>query len=196
MTRRAGGGTLAGVEATAARMTADEFLAGVESNRIENLIDGVLFVNEPTVPHQGVLMRLLLALGTWCTAADGRGEAFPSLDVRIDARSVYEPDACWFASPREPYSQNERYAVPDLAVEIRSPGTWRHDIGRKREGYERAGLPELWLVDHLGGAIIVARRSAPAMARFDVELELLPGDVLTSPQLPGFALAVDALFAT
>jgi hypothetical protein len=27
--------------------------------------------------------------------------------------------------------------------EVRSPSTWRHDIGAKKAGYERAGLPGL-----------------------------------------------------
>ena len=37
--------------------------------------------------------------------------------------------------------------MPDIAVEVRSPSTWRYDIGAKKSGYERRGLPELWLVD-------------------------------------------------
>jgi hypothetical protein len=42
--------------------------------------------------------------------------------------------------------------------------------------------------------VLVFRRSAPDVATFDVALELGRGETLTSPQLPGFELALDDLF--
>jgi Uma2 family endonuclease len=55
-------------------------------------------------------------------------------------------------------------------------------------------LPELWLVDTFGHVVLVFRRSAPDMAEFDVGLEFAADEVLTSPQLPGFALDLRELF--
>ena len=52
-------------------------------------------------------------------------------------------------------------SLPDLAIEIRSPSTWRYDIGAKKSVYEREGLPELWLVDGDANVVLVFRRSAP-----------------------------------
>ncbi len=37
--------------------------------------------------------------------------------------------------------------VPDLVVEILSPSRRRYDRRIKREKYERAGVPEFWIVD-------------------------------------------------
>jgi Uma2 family endonuclease len=82
--------------------------------------------------------------------------------------------------------------VPDLCVEVRSPSTWRYDIGRKKSVYEASGLPELWLVDY--DAVLVFRRSQPAEPSFDVALELSREDRLASPQLPGFGLDLAGLF--
>src|SRR5829696_2630740 len=59
---------------------------------------------------------------------------------------------------------------------------------------EAAGLPELWLVDTIARSVLVVRRSRTGAARFDVELELSGEDVLESPLLPGFAVAVERLF--
>ena len=84
--------------------------------------------------------------------------------------------------------------MPDIAAEIRSPSTWRYDIGPKMARYEQYGLPELWLVDTAADEIIVYRRSTPQSPTFDVSLQLARGDDLTSPQLPGFALPLDELF--
>lgn len=87
------------------------------------------------------------------------------------------------------------YPLPDLVAEIRSPATWRLDIGAKKAAYERHGLRELWLIDTAADAVLAFRRSVPAVASFDVALELGEGEVLDSPLLPGFALALDELFA-
>ncbi len=79
-------------------------------------------------------------------------------------------------------------------MEVRSPGTWRYDVGRKKAVYESGGLPELWLVDTAADEVLVFRRSAPDAPAFDVAEELSHGDTLTSPLLPGFALELDELF--
>jgi len=84
--------------------------------------------------------------------------------------------------------------MPDLAVEVRSPSTWRYDIGLKKGAYERHGLPELWLVDTDADAVLVFRRSEPTAPTFDVSLELAREDDLRSPLLSGFVLPVAALF--
>ena len=176
--------------ATAAKpMTAEEFLAvSTEGDRM-HLIAGEAVVNEPTREHQRIQARLLAALVAWCDAAPRRGEALGPIDVRVGDRDVYGPDLSYFRPDRlsEP--------LPDLCAEIRSPGTWRFDVGRKKAMYEAAGLPELWLVDDAAQTVLVFRRSAPEAPGFDVALELAGEDVLGSPLLPGFSLPVRGLFA-
>ena len=76
-------------------------------------------------------------------------------------------------------------------VEVRSPGTWRFDVGRKRDVYEAVGVQELWLVDTPASTVIVFRRSAAESVGFDVDAEFGPGETLTSPLLEGFELPVD-----
>ena len=46
--------------------------------------------------------------------------------------------------------------VPDLAMEMLSPGNWRDDVGPKRRTYEHLGVREYWLFDRGG-----RRLSAP-----------------------------------
>ena len=84
--------------------------------------------------------------------------------------------------------------MPDIAAEIRSPSTWRYDIGPKMARYEQHGLPELWLVDTAADEIIIYRRSTPQSPAFDVSLQLARRRRPTSPRLPGFALPLDELF--
>jgi Uma2 family endonuclease len=135
------------------------------------------------------------AFEVWTNAAPDRGCAGPPIDVQLDERNVYGPDIVWYAQGRVPRRTDPRpYPVPDLVVEIRSPSTWRFDIGAKKSNYELHGARELWLVDTAGDVVFVFRRSTPQARSFDVSLDLSAGETLTSPLLPWFALAVDEIF--
>jgi Uma2 family endonuclease len=180
----------------AQRMTADEYLAMPYDGRRTDLVEGEVVVHQPQPLHQFVLRDLLTALHTWTSDAGRRGDVTPPLDVQLDEHNVAAPDILWYAHGRVPGRRASAPSpVPDLAIEVRSPSTWRYDIGAKKAAYERAGLPELWLVDTTASEVIVFRRSSPKASTFDVALELTVDDELTSPQLPGFALALSALFA-
>ncbi|MGI8945741.1 MAG: Uma2 family endonuclease [Thermoleophilaceae bacterium] len=179
-------------------MTAEDFieLPAPERGRPWSLVDGELVVNEPTPLHMTTLFDLACALRAWSGARGDRGTVCLALDVRIDERNVYAPDVLWYAEGRAPGRHAQPPSpLPDLAVEVRSRSTWRHDVGAKKAGYERAGLRELWLVDTAANAVLVFRRSRAKAARFDVALELAAGDTLGSPLLPGFALPLLDLFA-
>jgi len=180
----------------AQRMTADEYIALEQPEWPRTwLVDGEIVVNQPALKHQVLHGRLFGAVEQWVRGAEGRGLAVLPLDVLLDDRNVYAPDLLWYRAERAPaIATKPPYVVPDLAAEVRSPSTWRYDIGTKKTVYEREGLPELWLVDSDAAVLLVFRRSAASAPSFDVALELDTGATLTSPLLPGFALDVGALF--
>ncbi len=181
-------------------MTADEFLALPLDDDgygyAPCLVDGELVVTKPTVEHQETVRRLYHSLGDWIASDSDRGYVIHEIEILIDDLNVYEPDLLWYAEGRRPGRHDlAPYPMPDLAVEVRSPSRRRYDVGPKKAGYERRGLPELWLVDPRVREVLVFRRSRPDAPRFDVSIELGTGDVLESPLLAGFALPLDALFA-
>jgi Uma2 family endonuclease len=181
--------------ATATRMTTEEFFAVTVEGDHKQLVDGAIVAPEARPVHGVLQTRLLVALARWVESGEGRGLVLPPVDVVLDDYNVYGPDLVWVAERHRPRDLRERLArVPELCVEIRSPGTWRYDVGAKKSGYEAGGLPELWLVDDVAETVLVFRRSAPDVTTFDVALELRRGETLTSPQLPGFELALDELF--
>jgi Uma2 family endonuclease len=167
----------------AERMTADEYL-DLEDPRRTELIDGIVVVSEPAVLHQHVFMLLLVALLDWTREASGRGFLSPPLNVPLDRYNVLAPDLLWFAED-VPLTAVNAPRVPDLAVEVRSPSSWRYDIGRKRDLYEQHGVRELWLADTASRTMLVYRR-AEREPGFAVTLELAATERLTSPLLPGF----------
>jgi Uma2 family endonuclease len=175
--------------AVAERLTADAYLAREDPRRTE-LIDGTIVVNEPTILHQHVCGLIYRALAAWSDGPVRRGTASLPLNVPLDDGNVLAPDVPWFDGEL-PLDAANAPRVPDLAVEVRSPGTWRYDIGRKRALYERHGVRELWLADTASRTMLIYRRSEPDRG-FDVALELTEAQTLESPLLPGFSIAVGA----
>ena len=178
-------------------MTAEEYLAlpYSEDRRWAQLVEGELILDVPLLLHQVVTGDLEYALRTWVRADARRGMVTRPLDVLIDDRNVFNPDLLWYPEEAAPSIYAARpYPIPHLAVEVRSPSTWRYDIGAKKAAYERNGLLELWLVDTAASEVLVFRRSVPDAAAFDVALELERTDTLTSPQLVAFEFALAELF--
>jgi Uma2 family endonuclease len=185
-------GTLSAMSAVVERLTADEYLSRDDPRRTE-LIDGVVIVHEPKLPHQRVCLEIVRALTDWIRGG-GHGEVTLPLDVPLDERNVLAPDVLWFAD-RLPNDAPRAIRPPDLAVEVRSPSTWAYDIGRKRNLYEQHGVRELWLADTASRTMITCARSRKDSG-FDLERELAAGDQLTSKLLPRFSLPVADIFSS
>ncbi|MGI8593529.1 MAG: Uma2 family endonuclease [Solirubrobacteraceae bacterium] len=179
----------------AERMMANEFLL-IEDPRHLQLIEGEVVVTEAEWLHQRVSGDLYFALRLWTDAEPDRGEVALPIDVKLDERNVYAPDLSWYAEGHVPpgHAPKRPYEVPDLAIEIRSPSTWRYDVGTKKRVYEERGLRELWLVDTDAQSVLVFRRSTLDQPAFDVALELDRSGELTSPLLAGFTLPPVSLF--
>ena len=176
-------------------MTAEDYFAvSVEGDHAQ-LVDGAMVVDDPMLLHNASQVAILTALARWTEAAPGRGFVSTPSSVVVDEHNVFGPDVLWLSEEHVPGRLDKRIeGLPDLAVEVRSPSTWRYDIGKKRAAYERAGQRELWLVDTASRTVIVCRRSSKDAPSFDIELELSEADVVTSPQLPGFSLPVERVF--
>jgi len=179
---------------TTTRIDADGFLDGGWP-RDSELVDGEVVVTDPTFWHQELAARIFEALRAWIRSGQHRGHAGQGGNWVLADSHVYKPDVWWVARERRFDLTTARHdGPPDLAVEVRSPGTWALDIGPKRTMYETAGLVELWLVDVPAESVLISRRSGAASG-FDLAVDVLRDDVLDSPLLEGFVLPLDELFA-
>jgi len=175
-------------------ITADEYLNGAEEHFVE-LVGGRVVMDEPTVWHQMLCGRVYAALVSWAGAQPGRGAVLLPVNVRLDKLNVFGPDVSWVREERRPDHSARWIEPPDLVVEVRSPGTWQHDIGHKRRYYEHFGVRELWLIDGFADSVLVHRREDAAPATFALLNELRPPADLTSALLPEFVLPLAELFA-
>jgi Uma2 family endonuclease len=180
---------------TSTRLTAEEYFALPPTEQRTQLINGEIVVTEASLRHQRVAAEIFFQLTTWLRAHPGHGEAGIPVDVHLDDYNVFAPDVWWVPDAARPPRDAKRIVGPPaLAVEVRSPSTWRYDLGTKKRVYGELGLAELWLVDTAADEVLVYRRSGPKANDFDVEMEFGAGESLTTPLIPGFSLDVAALF--
>jgi Uma2 family endonuclease len=121
----------------------------------DELIDGVAFVREPPAAswgHQELAVELAYQLrgaleGTSCRACiaplDVRLPCSDEADEKVE--TVVQPDV-FIVSDLGKIDKRGVRGAPDWLAEILSPGTARYDKKVKIPRYERAGVPEVWLI--------------------------------------------------
>jgi Uma2 family endonuclease len=178
------------------KLTYDDFVLFPDDGKRHELIDGEHYVTpSPNMRHQRISGDLHGFLWTYLEA-HRVGQLFSApFDVVFSHFDVVEPDLLYMSNEtaaRVLTPQNVR-GTPDLVVEIGSPGTRKRDETIKRRLYERSGVSEYWVVDPDVDVVRVFRNDAGQFGQA-VELSLDSGDVLTTPLLPGFELALTRLF--
>lgn len=159
-----------------------------EDNLRREIIDGELFVTAaPRIRHQSAVATLTGRL--WVYAREHGGRVFPApTDVFFSDTSVVEPDVLFVGADHlERLEERFVRAAPDLVIEISSPSTRKLELVRKRELYERFGVPEYWYVDLDVDLIQVYRLDEG----YGVARILGRGDTIEAASLPGFSVAVD-----
>jgi len=159
-----------------------------EDNLRREIINGDLIVAAaPSTRHQGVVARLCARLLLYAEEHGGRAYPAPS-DVFFSEADVVEPDVV-FVTEGNIGKVEEKFvrSAPDVVVEVSSPSTRRLELVRKRDLFERFGVPEYWYVDLDAERIELYRLTE---GRYGVPLLLERSDVLESPLIPGFALQV------
>jgi Uma2 family endonuclease len=129
-------------------VTWDEFVRLPDDDRRE-LIDGVLQeVEVPGLVHEHIVMTLGHRLKGWTDAHGGLVLA-SGYKVRISPTRGLMPDIQVYrqGSAAERLERGLETGHPDLAVEILSPGSQRHDRVVKLHWYAELGVPEYWLID-------------------------------------------------
>ena len=178
-------------------MTADEFFALPEELPHTQLINGELVMNSPAAGHQRIIVELIGSFRLHLDRHPGAGVLGIELDTPLDDRNVFKPDLWWVPDERRPADEVNRFAEPpELVVEVRSPSTWRYDVGTKLRMYEAHGVAEVWLVDTAASVVLVYRRRSVGSVHFDVELELTVADTLSTPLVAGWEIDLAALFDT
>lgn len=131
--------------------TWDDFIALDEDDRRE-LIDGELIeVEVPTDHHEHIVALLSYFLISWIRPRKAGRLHGSGYKLRIDGRRGLMPDLQFYAAdnpaPNPLPPQGMDAGRPDLAVEIISPSSRRHDRVTKLNAYAALGVPAYWIID-------------------------------------------------
>ena len=186
-----------GMQTPAAKLTYVDFLRFPDDGNRHEIIAGEHFVTPaPSLRHQRILRRLLVALNA-AVEEQSAGEVLCApFDVVLSQHDVFEPDLLFVsAARREVLTPACAQGAPDLVVEILSPASRRQDEVLKRDVYERAGVNEYWIVDPEAETVKVLRRGNDGQFGRAQLLSRRDGDALTTAMLPGLGVALGPLFA-
>ncbi len=176
--------------------TWEDYLRLPDDGQRYEIIEGALYVSPaPTFDHQFSLFELAFLMARFVKAHDLGLILVAPFDVRLPGvADPVEPDLLFFRTGNQPQAGDKYFeGVPDLIVEILSPGTRRIDQHIKFGAYEKAGVPEYWLVDPKSRSITVyhfstQRREYDELGRFG------SGETVRSRLLEDFEVTVAALF--
>jgi Uma2 family endonuclease len=120
------------------------------------LLDGSLVVSpRPGMLHQAVAGELFFVLRLACVPGL---RVVPEPAVQLSADTEFVPDLAVVAE--EEIAGTKCLRPPLLVVEVRSPSTALIDLNRKKDAYERFGVPSYW--------IMVPDQAAPELIAFEL----------------------------
>lgn len=184
------------MRAAGVKLTYDDFLLFPDDGRRHELIDGEHYVTpSPNTRHQRISGRLHLLVGGWLQDHPLGQLFYAPFDVVFSRFDVVEPDLLYMSNERAAEILTDKHVagVPELVIEIGSPGTRKRDETIKRRLYERGGVAEYWVIDPDLDVIRVYRRSGESFQR-PQELSAEAGDALTTPLLPGLNIELTRIF--
>lgn len=117
---------------------------------LAEIIDNTLFISPaPSPSHQRLILTLATQINTF-VSANKQGEIFISpIDVFLDETStVVQPDLILILKDNKAVIDSEGiHGVPDLVIEVLSPGNKKHDTIIKKALHQKFGVKEYWIID-------------------------------------------------
>jgi Uma2 family endonuclease len=173
-------------------ITAEDLFAMGDVGRCE-LIYGELVMTSPAGAEHGlVAARFVRYLSEFIDEHD-LGVVLSSetgFKIETDPDLVRAPDASFVRKIRIDSALPDGYleGVPDLAVEVVSPGDTRREIAEKVNMWLAHGTQAVWVADARAKTVVVHRiGKAPVTLRGDEEIR-------DEPLLPGFVLPLSKVF--
>ncbi|MGY6522975.1 MAG: Uma2 family endonuclease [Mongoliitalea sp.] len=170
-----------------------------EMDEMVELIKGKIFKKAaaPRRIHQQVAGNLFFKLRSFLQEKKCK-VYFAPFDVRLPKKSmsddeihtVVQPDICVICDPSK-LDDKGCIGAPDLVVEILSPGNKQHELKRKYEVYEEAGVKEYWLLDPESQTLLVYTLENKS---YKASRLMTSGDIVYSQALEGFSLNLEEFF--
>jgi Uma2 family endonuclease len=173
-------------------VTYEEFCWRVSEDQKADLIDGVIYMASPENTDANEMFVWLIIVMELFVDEFQLGRVYGSrVAVRFDKKTAPEPDILFLSKKHlHRVKRGGIEGAPDLAVEIVSPDSIDRDYNIKRIKYEKAGVPEYWIIDEIEETVTLLRLGADGKYR---EVKPKKGEHHSSV-LKGFWLRPEWLF--
>lgn len=180
------------------RMSLEDFSeAEGREGHLYELGRGIVTVTDvPNRPHLRQVNAIRNQLGAYVAANPGVIDSICSgneckIPV-VGTESERHPDVAVYKSTPPHIDDSRLWSVwvPELVVEVVSPGSGDRDYNQKPEEYLQFGVHEYWIVDESKQLMTVHQRSAGQWAIRTVT----PGDKCATDLLPGFEFDLQRVF--
>ena len=175
------------------KFSLQEFLSRPSSGDRTELVDGEIITKvSPTTPHSRTQKRLLRLLDDWCERTN-IGEVNPEWTITLKCNGIDwapVPDLTYISMSRIPTDwdgQGTCPGIPELVVEIISPGQSFGEMTSKATDYLLAGISRVWVVDNQAQSITVFGAS-------EFPQTFWVNDTISDVLLPELAIAVTDIF--
>jgi Uma2 family endonuclease len=172
--------------------TFGDFCALVREDQKADLIEGAIYMASPENLDGNRLFVWLLSLLEFFLDARDLGRVYGTrVAFRLDDRNGPEPDIAFVRKSRLRFAKRGYFGGrPDAAFEIVSPESVERDYDKKRTQYQRARIPEYWIIDPLREKVILLRLGRDGQYR---EVRSRHG-MVQSQVIPGFWLRPEWLW--
>ncbi len=161
---------------------------------IYEIINGVLYMSTAPSPlHQWIVQTLYDQIGFPAKQQRLGICYFSPIGVIMPGCDPVQPDFVFIKSEHKNIVKAKRLeGVPDLIVEILSPGNRAYDEQVKLLAYAAAGVPEYAIIDPAGRSLRLYALDAPG--RYQGPHEFGAGGSMSFACLPGITLEIAKLF--
>ena len=172
--------------------TEEDYFSLPETNKIVELSEGRLIITpSPTDRHQSISGNLFSLIRNYVRLNDLGEVRYSPLDVWLYEGTIRQPDIIFMSNEHRDRITDRYWIVPDLVVEIISEGTERQDRVYKFREYQKAGIPEYWIVEPFQNTIEIFTLEDGIYVQLG---KWSTGETVYSKVLDGFQIVVDNVF--
>ena len=151
----------------------------------------IIFMPTPTGYNQQISMRLSIKMGSYILQKQlGQLLAAP-MDTIFSEHDTLQPDLLFVTQERTHIIKKQVEGVPDLIIEIVSPGNSKKEMSYKKYVYETSGVREYWLIHPEKQTVTQYENIENELLRLNV---LNIDDLLQSKIVEGFEIKVREIF--
>jgi Uma2 family endonuclease len=149
-----------------------------EGTRAEVLNNILYMPPTPSFEHQDISMDISAQIFSLVKRLS-LGKVVCTIDTYLDENNAVQPDILFIANENLDIIQDGKVrGVPDLIIEILSPGNRKYDLKLKKDRYEAAGVKEYFAIDQKTKEVFGFRLEGKKYISMDITKQSILSKVL------------------